>query len=133
MKWIRNRVTEIDLQNYLASRGFDGQSAEFAELELAAIERPGWLQIFVFDVRVLDSSGNWQRFLGVCRDDERHSRFDVELFDHESDRDRTLEEWSEGLITGKRASDHWVKTALLALFLAIVFFALLGAVISNLT
>jgi hypothetical protein len=45
-----NRVTEKDIRNWLDENGFFGNSAQLHDLELHALKRPGWLQVFRFDV-----------------------------------------------------------------------------------
>ena len=95
---LRNRSTEKDVRDYLQNNGFQGPSARFDYLELEAIERPGWVQVFKFSVRVLDDEGRSRQRLGVARDDERKG-IEVFLTESEDERDRVLAEWSAGLIT----------------------------------
>ena len=77
---IRNRVTEKDLREWLDQAGFAGQFANIDELELHAIERPGWVQIFRFEVSVRESEADaeserpWLNRWGVILDDERKRR-----------------------------------------------------------
>ncbi len=97
-----NRSAEKDIRNWLTESGFSGRTARFAELELHAIKRPGWLQVFRFSTDVENSEGLWQTVYGVLRDDERYQRLDIEVFDDLQLRDQRLVEWSIGLITARR-------------------------------
>lgn len=84
---ISNRSTETDVRSWLNKNGFVGKTAKFSELELHAIQRPGWVQVFRFCVRVkyrpLDDNENevglsdqsgWQEVFGVALEDERERR-----------------------------------------------------------
>ncbi len=51
MPIIANKCTEKDLRDYLSQNGYFGRSAKFLKLDLAAIERPGWVQVYKFHVR----------------------------------------------------------------------------------
>ena len=48
---IGNRVTEKDIRDWLDANGFVGRTAKINDLELHAIERPGWVQVFEFQMR----------------------------------------------------------------------------------
>jgi len=84
---ISNRSTEADVRSWLNNNGFAGKTAKFEELELHAIQRPGWVQVFRFCARVkyhpLDNSNleadgdvvtDWQEVFGVALDDERERK-----------------------------------------------------------
>ena len=126
---VRNRGTEKDVRDYLQDNGFQGPSARFDYLELKAIQRPGWVQVFKFSVRVMDDKGDLHRLLGVTRDDERKS-IEVFLAEDEAEIDRVLAEWSAGLITLRQE-----RSTLTPLFLAIFGFMILvviaGAMVSS--
>jgi hypothetical protein len=62
----KNRTTEKDIRTWLNANGFEGKSLEVIDVELYAVERPGWLQIFRFRVRE-----GTDEYFGVVRDDER--------------------------------------------------------------
>jgi hypothetical protein len=76
---IRNGAIEKQLRKHLDARGLRGSTARFDSLELAAIERPGWVQTFRFRLRVRRGDGDWTRFAGTCVDDERSSLFRVRM------------------------------------------------------
>lgn len=94
--FLKNRVTEKDIRDYLESQGYEGPSAKFDSLELVAVQRPGWVQIFEFVVRVSQGDDR-QQFYGVAKDDERNG-ITVFLGKTQADQERTSHRWSEGLI-----------------------------------
>lgn len=108
MVLIGNKVTEKDIRDWLDENGYIGRTAEIKDLELHAIQRPGWLQIYRFELAVLkheESDTGIQarhQYYGVVRDDERErnskARTVVTLFDQEQQRQQKLDDLSEGLI-----------------------------------
>lgn len=104
-KLIRNRTTEKDVRTWMDKNGFCGNSATITDLELHALQRPGWLQVFSFQVRVKSrdpADQPWQEMFGVVRDDERRSgdrKTEVELFTSAQQQSERLQQWSQGLIT----------------------------------
>lgn len=136
---IGNRVTEKDIRDWLDQNGFVGRTAKIDDLELHAIQRPGWLQIFRFEATVLkrkadsenDSAEEYDKtfFYGAVRDDERErshaERTKVFLFDDREARQEKLDELSEGLLqlgTNNSASLVWLSIVFIVFFL-IVFLA----------
>lgn len=108
---IGNRVTEKDIRNFLDRNGYFGRSAQFEELELHAIERPGWLQVFRFKVKAKSSSdGALVLLFGAVRDDERFKLNEIRIFENINLRDRTLFQWSEGLMKPKYTSSNQTTT-----------------------
>ena len=101
-RMFQNRTTERDLRDWLSGHGYYGSSTQFDEIELHAIQRPGWLQVFRFSVSAKTEQDQWHELFGVVRDDERYRRLDVEIFQLEADRDEILTEWSTGLIVRRR-------------------------------
>lgn len=134
MPLIGNRVIEKDLREHLQSQGYWGRSAEFHSLELAAIGRPGWLQVFRFDVRAKNQSTEaWSEIYGVCRDDERYEQLDVVLCESAPERDVQLQQWSEGLISHQRDRRHWLHYVLMSLFAAIAMLIAIAAAVRTFT
>lgn len=130
---ISNRATEKDLRDYLDQQGYYGRSARFLSLELAAIERPGWVQVFEFQVEAKQKDGEWEELFGVCRSDERRDLLEVQLFpDHEAFRNAVRQEKHEMLSTD-REPKHWSFPFLMALFAAAVALAVAGAILSQQT
>jgi hypothetical protein len=131
MPLIGNKVIEKDLRDHLQETGYYGRSAQFSRLELVAVKRPGWLQVFSFEVRAKQQEGDWVELFGTCRDDERTKQFDVVLTADSSERDLRLAEFAEGLITLQRGSKHWIQTALLALFVVVIIIAAVASFLSE--
>ena len=100
---LRNGTAERDIRDWLNDNGYYGRSAKFLELELHAIKRPGWLQIFRFSLNAKSSDDDWHELHGVLRDDERYRRLDIEVSQAESERDEKLAEWSMGLIIRRKS------------------------------
>ena len=108
MALIGNKVVEHDLRGWLDGRGHYGRSAELEELELAAVQRPGWVQVFRFRVRAKNkATGQWEELRGLARDDDRAKnkadRTAYRLTPDAASFDAAFSEWSEGLITLRRA------------------------------
>jgi len=129
---VGNRVTEKDIRDWLEQNGFDGRSAKIEDLEIHAIKRPGWLQIFRFETQVHTASEDnriRQHFFGIVRDDERERSLEkrtvVMLFDNVEDRQEKLDELSEGLLrlgADNSGSLFWLAIVFFAFFI-IVFLA----------
>lgn len=132
-KLIGNRVAEKDIRDWLQQQQFFGDSARFAEIELHALKRPGWLQIFRFQVEAKSKHGEWLTLFGVLRDDDRYNRVDIEAFPDRASQQITLAKWSEGCIQPRSqrvkqdssAGENWWGFGLL-LALAVLLVAVLG-------
>ena len=109
-KWsgyIGDRDVELALRKFLNNRGFRGEGATFRDYRLAAVQRPGWLQVFVFTVETAlqeeDIPGQQnQTLFGILRQDERYRKMDIEMFSIRSQRNALFREWSEELIALRR-------------------------------
>lgn len=101
-RWLANRVSEKDVRDWLSENGYDGKSAQFMEMELHAIQRPGWLQIFRFEFTGLSTASQRVHLWGAMRSDERYGRPAIFVYSDESSRDAQLADWSAGLITHRR-------------------------------
>lgn len=112
----KNRTTEKDIRAWLNANGFEGRAAEVTDVELHAVMRPGWLQIFRFRLRV----GTEEHF-GVVRDDERlrgKDKTQIELFDSAASQEARLAELSEELIVrGVRSGGYLVSLFLFGVLL----------------
>ena len=98
---IRNRSAEKDIREWLSSQGMCGRTAEFCEVELHAIQRPGWLQIFQFEVKVRNANKEKLHFYGAMRSDERYGKPKIAVSLNVEQRDVQLEDWSRNLISKK--------------------------------
>ena len=75
-----NKFTEKDIRQWLSEHGYYGNSAKFVELDLHAIQRPGWLQVFRFQVEAKAANGGWETYFGAVRDDERTHETTIKTF-----------------------------------------------------
>lgn len=111
--WCGDREMEMSIRKHLSQHGYFGDTAKLESVRLAAIQRPGWLQVFRFKVvaRVkLDDAPSaaaeeggpdepkYETLFGLVREDLRHNRSNVRVFPTESERTEVFERWSEGLI-----------------------------------
>ena len=117
---IANKATEQDIRDYLSEVGYLGATAEFLRLELAAVERPGWVQVFEFQIQAEQQNGKWEERFGLCRTDERSATFDVQLFSSKRDQQAALERETQGMISRSRRANHWVKTLLMIIFVGAI-------------
>ena len=143
---VGNRVTEKDIRDWLEGNGFVGRTAKIRELELHAIRRPGWVQVFEFDLSArlrpnesettttqeFDSSSDtdWIERFGVVLDDERNRtqelRTQIWLFENRSDQQNKLEEVSQGMLV--RNSETNILPLLWIAITAIIFLAIVAVV-----
>ena len=96
---IGNKASEKNIRDWLSENGFLGGSAKFTEIELHAIKRPGWLQIFRFEFSGLTNDSERVKLYGAMRSDERYGKPAIVVFDDLADRGAQLDFWSDGLIT----------------------------------
>ena len=99
---IGNKVAEKDIRDWLSKNGYQGNSAKFTEIELHAIQRPGWLQIFRFEFQVLTAEDRKVQLFGAMHSDERYGPPKIDVTEDLALRNAQLAEWSEGLITQRR-------------------------------
>ena len=100
--FIANKSAEKDIRDWLTCEGHSGNSAKFAEIELHAIKRPGWLQIFRFHFTMPTAENQSLQLFGAMRSDERFGKPKIVVHEDVATRDAQLAEWSEGLITQRR-------------------------------
>lgn len=132
---ISNRVTEKEIRDWLDDRNYNGSMARFSELELHAIRRPGWEQVFRFtvSVRQLDQSER-ETLFGVLQSDERKTnaskQVQISTFLTDVDQQKMLETSSAGMYicqTGQNGKILWTALFFLAfLVVAIVIGNLLN-------
>ncbi len=119
---ISNRSTEADVRTWLNENGFVGKTAKFNLLELHAIQRPGWVQVFKFCARVKykplenkainSEDGNhlgWREFFGVALEDERErkqkEKTQVWLFDDQLKQQEKLNSISADFLVCKKGQN----------------------------
>lgn len=99
---IGNKSSEKDIRDWLSQNGYIGKTAQFTEMELHAIKRPGWLQVFRFEAICITAEGNKAQLFGAMKSDERYGDPQIQVDGDLAARDQQLAIWSEGLITQKR-------------------------------
>lgn len=124
MKLDRNKSTEKDLRNYLDDNGYFGRTAKFNLLKLKAVERPGWVQVFQFEIEAKREESDWETLYGFCRTDERSNEFAVQISEDPTQAQQSFGEASKDMITHETAKQHSPLIGLL--FIAVVV-SILGA------
>ena len=95
--YVGDRDLERAIRAEVVARGLP-RSAAIRNVRLAAVERPGWVQVYEFDVEVTPrDTGISHRWLGLARDDGRRGAV-VRLFDAPKLREQQFHAWSEGMI-----------------------------------
>lgn len=106
--WCGDRDMEISIRKHLTENGYFGGSAKFRRVRLVAVQRPGWQQVFRFEVtarvaqsdveNVPDRPAEYHELFGLVRDDIRHGTSVVRVFSSEDERRSLFARWSEGMI-----------------------------------
>jgi len=129
---IGNRVAERDIRDWLNEHGYIGNSAQIEDLELHAISRPGWIQVFRFRASVKqrssesdpEISAERREYFGVSRDDERKTtgrKTEVILLSNAEQQREQLVIWSADLIVRSSANSlaiFWFVIVVLLGFIA---------------
>ncbi len=111
---LKNKVTEKELRESLSSQGYAGQTARVQRLELIAVVRPGWKQVFEFSVEAKHLNEGWKQLYGVLRDDQRHqTKPEVFIAESEDEVQAVSEKWTEGhlQVTVAKMASIWVMVA----------------------
>lgn len=123
--WSGDAEMERAIRQHLSSQGYYGGSAKLRKIRLAAVQRPGWIQIYRFDVtaRVAPEHAEtypatdtalarpaaidgderpepavYHDLFGLVREDHRYNQTNVRVFDSADQRLELFERWSENLI-----------------------------------
>ena len=106
--WLGDRDLDLALRKHLNEQGFLGESAQFSQLRLVAVQRPGWLQVYTFTAQAksrLNASDQQQSLFGIVRQDERFNRMEIRVFSVLGERTQLVEQWSDGLIRLRRRAN----------------------------
>lgn len=151
----KNRVTEKDIRQWLDANGFFGRSAEITDLELHAIKRPGWRQVFRFTAKsklneefesssIVSSAkttpldppaSERQTHFGVVLDDQRKGtegeQTQIFVFDSADERDKVLDDLSQDMLTccSGQNGDMIVLSAVVVMFVIVAL--VLGSLVGN--
>ncbi|MEM9588026.1 MAG: hypothetical protein AAGA03_12165 [Planctomycetota bacterium] len=106
--WCGDRDMELAIRKHLTNNGYYGGTAKLRAVRLVAVQRPGWLQVFRFEVTARratsdeedapDSPAQYDELYGLVRDDIRHKSNTVRVFSAESERIALFRRWSDGLL-----------------------------------
>lgn len=116
--WSGDHEMENEIRRHLSDNGYFGGSAKFRAVRLAAVQRPGWLQVFRFDVtaRVAnisdadvdsadgvnedspESPATYHDLFGLVREDHRHNQTEIRVFRSSDQRAELFGRWSDGLL-----------------------------------
>ncbi len=115
---------EKAIRRHLSDNGYYGGTAKLRGVRLAAVQRPGWLQVFRFDATAKlavppdheDESvddpatglpkstqppatqSEFHELFGLVREDHRHGKISVRVFRSGDQRRQLFASWSEGLL-----------------------------------
>lgn len=124
--WCGDHEMEVAIRRHLTENGYFGGTAKFRGVRLVAVQRPGWLQVYRFEVtaRVAelveddrpDPPPVYHDLYGLVRDDIRHKINSVRVFNSEAERRALFTRWSDGLIClrgahglGGETSSQWER------------------------
>ncbi|QDV46185.1 hypothetical protein Enr13x_60940 [Stieleria neptunia] len=105
--WCGDREMELEIRKHLTKNGYFGNSAKLQNVRLVAVQRPGWLQIFRFEVNARlqfeetdgpDPEAVYEDLYGLVRDDIRHKTTSIRVFQDPNERRELYLRWSEDLI-----------------------------------
>jgi hypothetical protein len=115
--WSGDRELEHAIRRHLSANGHYGGTAKLQNVRLAAVQRPGWLQVYRFDAiaRAIATSASpsvddeqedesdmqpakYATLYGLVREDIRHDITTIRTFDNTAERSELFVQWSEDLI-----------------------------------
>ncbi|MEM9827885.1 MAG: hypothetical protein AAF958_14945 [Planctomycetota bacterium] len=112
--WVGDHETEVAIRRHLSDNGYFGKTAKIQNYRLVAVQRPGWVQVYQFDVRARvrpenaseddvgpDTAVYEERF-GLVKADTRGSKLRIRTFDDRQPREELLDEWAEDLLRLRR-------------------------------
>lgn len=108
--WSGDRELEWAIRRHLSDNGHYGGTAKLRNVRLAAVQRPGWLQVYRFDAvaRVItpsvdddeaaEAAAVYRQLFGLIREDARQGAPTVRTFDTAESRSELFAQWSLDLI-----------------------------------
>ena len=82
----------------MLANGHRNSALQISRIELYAFKRPGWEQVFRFQVQSSRGPGHAQHWFGIMQCDERRGKPRLQLFPLAHERDRQLKQCCEGMI-----------------------------------
>ncbi|WP_237226627.1 hypothetical protein [Rubinisphaera sp. JC750] len=101
-----NGGIERQIRSFLKEKGYGRSRYDLREVDLVAVERPGWRQIFRFELDLRPPHSDPVHKIGIAFDDHR-SHCEIQLLDSESDYRRVFGEWSEGMIVKRFSTNEY--------------------------
>lgn len=105
--WCGDRDMEMAIREHLSREGYFGATAKLKNVRLVAVQRPGWVQIYRFEVvaRVTpapnedrpDPEPTDEFLFGLVKDDGRR-KAEVRVFKSDNQRRELFVRWSDGLL-----------------------------------
>jgi len=116
--WSGDHEMENAIRRHLSDNGYFGGSAKLRTVRLAAVQRPGWLQVFRFEATArvsgdgssdsapvaveTDESSElpaiYHDLFGLVREDHRHNQTEIRVFRSRDQRTELFGRWSDGLL-----------------------------------
>lgn len=124
--WSGDAELEKAIRQHLSGQGYYGRTAKLRDVRLAAVQRPGWLQIYRFEAtaRVAAAARTddappaehapadpappggdahpgpavYHELFGLVREDHRYNQSSVRIFASADQRLALFTRWSDGLI-----------------------------------
>lgn len=96
--WTGDHYLKTAIQRELRRQGLVVIGAKTRDVQLIAIQRPGWVQVRSFYVETLDRERTPVRVLGLARDDSREEKIDVLITDRVEEFVTRRDAWSTGMI-----------------------------------
>ncbi|MEP3831172.1 hypothetical protein [Rhodopirellula bahusiensis] len=106
--WSGDREMEQSIRRHLSQNGYFGTTATLSGVRLVAVQRPGWQQVFRFEVRARvdfrtpddepDPEPVYHDLYGLVHEDFRQNRSQVRVFVSQEQRGELFRDWSDGLI-----------------------------------
>lgn len=121
--WCGDREMENAIRRHLTITGYYGRTAKLRQVRLAAVKRPGWMQVFRFEVTARlavtgddsddDAQANgaaasidanvsevptYHELFGLVREDQRSGQVEIHVFRSGEQRRELFALWSDGLL-----------------------------------
>lgn len=103
--WSGDHEMENAIRRHLSDNGYFGGSAKLRAVRLAAVQRPGWLQVFRFEATarvsgngIAETPATYHDLFGLVREDHRQNQTEIRVFRSSDQRVELFGRWSDGLL-----------------------------------
>lgn len=115
--WCGDREMELAIRSHLTNQGYFGRTAALRRVKLVAVERPGWVQVYRFEVTARlaprpaagtfvddddpddpDDRPVYHELFGLVKEDARRGRPAIRVFRSGESRRELFDQWSDGLL-----------------------------------